>query len=170
MAESRLRVEGGGGGGWGGVGGGCGGVFFFLMIRRPPRSTLFPYTTLFRSRRMMWIAFVSEQRRDVGMGGDRHASSRATRTPHRATLGVSTNLEKAHDPRSAVPGAQTHANFVDEHGRGRERLPIREGRSPVDGRGVRDIAPRPDVLRTTCRLHRARHCRLDGCESPAGAQ
>src|ERR1022692_3468888 len=38
--------------------GGCPGVarpavllfFFFLMIRRPPRSTLFPYTTLFRSR------------------------------------------------------------------------------------------------------------------------
>src|SRR6266540_5522378 len=30
----------------------CGWVFcfFFLMIRRPPRSTLFPYTTLFRSR------------------------------------------------------------------------------------------------------------------------
>src|ERR1051326_9239497 len=27
--------------------------FFFLMIRRPPRSTLFPYTTLFRSR---WCA------------------------------------------------------------------------------------------------------------------
>src|SRR2546426_7757842 len=26
-------------------------MFFFLMIRRPPRSTLFPYTTLFRSRR-----------------------------------------------------------------------------------------------------------------------
>src|SRR6266508_5704939 len=26
-------------------------VFFFLMIRRPPRSTLFPYTTLFRSQR-----------------------------------------------------------------------------------------------------------------------
>src|SRR6266498_5231514 len=38
--------------------------FFFLMIRRPPRSTLFPYTTLFRSprlttpncRRWRWIA------------------------------------------------------------------------------------------------------------------
>src|SRR5215204_3798951 len=27
------------------------GLFFFLMIRRPPRSTLFPYTTLFRSDR-----------------------------------------------------------------------------------------------------------------------
>src|SRR2546429_9866298 len=36
-----------------GVGGLAGGdvvlLFFFLMIRRPPRSTLFPYTTLFRS-------------------------------------------------------------------------------------------------------------------------
>src|SRR3712207_8574897 len=28
---------------------GCRHVIFFLMIRRPPRSTLFPYTTLFRS-------------------------------------------------------------------------------------------------------------------------
>src|SRR6266508_6322051 len=27
--------------------------FFFLMIRRPPRSTLFPYTTLFRSIRVL---------------------------------------------------------------------------------------------------------------------
>src|SRR2546429_5171146 len=27
-------------------------LFFFLMIRRPPRSTLFPYTTLFRSYRL----------------------------------------------------------------------------------------------------------------------
>src|SRR6266487_4914539 len=27
----------------------CECIFFFLMIRRPPRSTLFPYTTLFRS-------------------------------------------------------------------------------------------------------------------------
>src|SRR2546426_8128144 len=28
-------------------------LFFFLMIRRPPRSTLFPYTTLFRSPKKM---------------------------------------------------------------------------------------------------------------------
>src|SRR2546430_16438975 len=28
--------------------------FFFLMIRRPPRSTLFPYTTLFRSTIKRW--------------------------------------------------------------------------------------------------------------------
>src|SRR5438034_5815335 len=28
--------------------------FFFLIIRRPPRSTLFPYTTLFRSEVVVW--------------------------------------------------------------------------------------------------------------------
>src|SRR2546422_4537991 len=31
----------------------CSLFFFFLMIRRPPRSTLFPYTTLFRSIRVL---------------------------------------------------------------------------------------------------------------------
>src|SRR2546430_10315739 len=38
--------------------------FFFLMIRRPPRSTLFPYTTLFRSARIRdrWaVAHASRQ-------------------------------------------------------------------------------------------------------------
>src|SRR3712207_8155601 len=34
-------------------------MFFFLMIRRPPRSTLFPYTTLFRS---LEVGAVSEAR------------------------------------------------------------------------------------------------------------
>src|SRR3712207_7993797 len=43
----------------------CG--FFFLMIRRPPRSTLFPYTTLFRSRRLL----LHEQREDRLQRADR---------------------------------------------------------------------------------------------------
>ena len=34
-----------------------GDIFFFLMIRRPPRSTLFPYTTLFRSHHAEHIHF-----------------------------------------------------------------------------------------------------------------
>src|SRR6266508_6156615 len=39
--------------------------FFFLMIRRPPRSTLFPYTTLFRSNvrkaiQLPWVSFCSD--------------------------------------------------------------------------------------------------------------
>src|SRR6266545_5836555 len=38
--------------------------FFFLMIRRPPRSTLFPYTTLFRSLRLA---------DELGVGFDRDA-------------------------------------------------------------------------------------------------
>ena len=45
----KVRGEKGVEEGGGGEGGGVGGGVFFLMIRRPPRSTLFPYTTLFRS-------------------------------------------------------------------------------------------------------------------------
>src|SRR5215208_7887357 len=37
-------------------------LFFFLMIRRPPRSTLFPYTTLFRSVRVELVPWQSLQR------------------------------------------------------------------------------------------------------------
>src|SRR5256884_9411083 len=40
--------------------------FFFLMIRRPPRSTLFPYTTLFRSRALTEVAQVAGLREAVG--------------------------------------------------------------------------------------------------------
>src|SRR5256885_14975529 len=34
--------------------------FFFLMIRRPPRSTLFPYTTLFRSVLVLLVAQIGD--------------------------------------------------------------------------------------------------------------
>src|SRR3712207_6947413 len=37
-------------------------TFFFLMIRRPPRSTLFPYTTLFRSELQAELVEVEEAR------------------------------------------------------------------------------------------------------------
>src|SRR5258706_15511033 len=40
-------------------------IFFFLMIRRPPRSTLFPYTTLFRSH--LELHAVRFQMRDGGV-------------------------------------------------------------------------------------------------------
>src|SRR5689334_23990711 len=39
--------------------------FFFLMIRRPPRSTLFPYTTLFRSQGFIGLTFQGLGRRGV---------------------------------------------------------------------------------------------------------
>src|SRR6266508_4804999 len=40
--------------------------FFFLMIRRPPRSTLFPYTTLFRSPRRRPFTCGNRTRSPVG--------------------------------------------------------------------------------------------------------
>src|SRR3712207_7034493 len=46
-------------------------VFFFLMIRRPPRSTLFPYTTLFRSDG--WSAQTAEHVAVLDALGVRHA-------------------------------------------------------------------------------------------------
>src|SRR2546430_11230489 len=41
--------------------------FFFLMIRRPPRSTLFPYTTLFRSRANVFMTDVLPELLRVGV-------------------------------------------------------------------------------------------------------
>src|ERR1035437_8431934 len=55
-------------------------IIFFLMIRRPPRSTLFPYTTLFRS----W----GVRRGRLGFGGeDRGAGQRADGRAHHAATG-----------------------------------------------------------------------------------
>src|SRR5438552_8863412 len=59
-------------------------MFFFLMIRRPPRSTLFPYTTLFRSETKHWSAerfaevarhFLMRGRR-IGLIGSERKSTR----------------------------------------------------------------------------------------------
>src|SRR3712207_8496498 len=60
--------------------------FFFLMIRRPPRSTLFPYTTLFRSQELP----VPEQR---------HAPDPVVPRPRRAPHG----RERLHGPGRPVP-------------------------------------------------------------------
>src|SRR5438034_6904206 len=46
--------------------------FFFLMIRRPPRSTLFPYTTLFRSIELGWDLELLLLRQDYGQARTGH--------------------------------------------------------------------------------------------------
>src|SRR6266567_5716159 len=62
--------------------------FFFLMIRRPPRSTLFPYTTLFRSRHVRRPDAVA--RVHAGVLGDacaaRHAAAVSVLLPHGPSL------------------------------------------------------------------------------------
>src|SRR5438445_1159490 len=57
-------------------------VFFFLMIRRPPRSTLFPYTTLFRSggRARAGRAGVAAGRAARSRGHPPHGARLATRS------------------------------------------------------------------------------------------
>src|SRR5437899_9796327 len=49
--------------------------FFFLIIRRPPRSTLFPYTTLFRSREHESRGFTVRPNRDERRGRQHRRSS-----------------------------------------------------------------------------------------------
>src|SRR2546429_1429598 len=49
-------------------------AFFFLMIRRPPRSTLFPYTTLFRSRK----SFIVQERERTVQGNKPCGKDQAT--------------------------------------------------------------------------------------------
>src|SRR2546430_5175080 len=49
------------------------------MIRRPPRSTLFPYTTLFRSSRWLLVSAISGSRHDSRPAASRAPSSRGSR-------------------------------------------------------------------------------------------
>src|SRR5256885_12223971 len=61
--------------------------FFFLMIRRPPRSTLFPYTTLFRSH--------SPSRQCMGDRNEHVAAQRQSRRKHDPDR-KSTRLNSSH--------------------------------------------------------------------------
>src|SRR5436190_13247588 len=68
--------------------------FFFLMIRRPPRSTLFPYTTLFRSQI-----------------GARRRSSPTTR----CRLSRAASSESRTDDRSAGSRSEEHTSELQSH-------------------------------------------------------
>src|SRR6267378_2871706 len=100
-------------------------VFFFLMIRRPPRSTLFPYTTLFRSA-------------DVQALPARHG------LPAAGVLGVpeaDRRGEPARDPRDPRPLARRAHDPARGAARGARPHPARppQGLHPV---GRRAAAPR----------------------------
>src|SRR6266542_5766541 len=72
-------------------------IFFFLVIRRPPRSTLFPYTTLFRSSRSR---STSAARRD--RAGSSRSPASARRRGRRTTRRPAWSSPSAPD-RSAPP-------------------------------------------------------------------
>src|SRR5947208_15809486 len=69
-------------------------VLFFLMLRRPPRSTLFPYTTLFRSRGQHGGG-VRVRRRHV-CGGALHAALLPDGSRHQREDRKSTRLNSSH--------------------------------------------------------------------------
>src|SRR6266516_7543535 len=87
-------------------------LFFFLMIRRPPRSTLFPYTTLFRpvvaAGTCAWHRD-GPRRADLGQGGDPRTRDHSLR--HRPALDVTGHRHihaRVPAPRTAAfaPGRQ----------------------------------------------------------------
>src|SRR5256886_15249394 len=90
--------------------------FFFLMIRRPPRSTLFPYTTLFRSSAMTSV----------------QAASRATDAPttitgRRAALSIAAARASSEGSPAIVLLTSRRDGAV--HDRSEERRVGKEGRS-----------------------------------------
>src|SRR6202158_6401918 len=74
-------------------------VFFFLMIRRPPRSTLFPYTTLFRSQPSTSSKTVSILCRSAGSCSRRidRKSTRLHSSHHRISYAVFCLKKKNND-------------------------------------------------------------------------
>src|SRR6266480_5429299 len=59
--------------------------FFFLLIRRPPRSTLFPYTTLFRSPRSRQRRALLRGRPGVTRAHDHRGARRGQRGDRKST-------------------------------------------------------------------------------------
>src|SRR2546425_321610 len=119
--------------------------FFFLMIRRPPRSTLFPYTTLFRSRAG------GERRSERGALGAGGRSSRGGGRARGAGGGPAVgpwHADLAHDRRGhGGAGRRAVRGIVTRRGAGgRVLAPApRHGRCARAGasrRGPRDRAPR----------------------------
>src|SRR3712207_8830238 len=73
--------------------------FFFLMIRRPPRSTLFPYTTLFRSAPPAAHA-----------GDDRLGELRSAVDPRRAGLGPHQQVRRGLPGQALLRRSEEHTS------------------------------------------------------------
>src|SRR2546426_3820215 len=80
--------------------------FFFLMIRRPPRSTLFPYTTLFRSQKawqagLVVVVAAGNNGRDNSMGTSGYATITSPgNSPYVITVGAMKDMGTIADRKS----------------------------------------------------------------------
>src|SRR5260370_22986284 len=82
--------------------------FFFLMIRRPPRSTLFPYTTLFRSVALHLDArWLADRRLGNGISRPRGIAHRGT--PAAGPWGDDPRQSRSEEHTSEL---QSHLNLV----------------------------------------------------------
>src|SRR3712207_8843587 len=85
------------------------GYFFFLMIRRPPRSTLFPYTTLFRSQNLCRKLYCTELIREGG-GVREQGGHKRLRVPERirehALVTVTTDDRRSEEHTSELQSRQ----------------------------------------------------------------
>src|SRR5688572_32353583 len=103
--------------------------FFFLIVRRPPSSTLFPYTTLFRSLR-------EESRRPVLLlqGGAVHAAGAARRAGRRWRA----RLWRGHG-RSRRPRSEEHTSELQSQSNLVCRLLLEKKKKTKDGGFLLDI-------------------------------
>src|SRR6266511_4109721 len=144
-------------------------LFFFLMIRRPPRSTLFPYTTLFRSRgghptfarRDDRCRHVARGRAGLERGGSPRcpSGSRVRHPPAPGPRRRPSARDMVRDPADVPRRAAVHrmapARALRRHGRGfRRRDPGRRHRHPRrgDSRGTRATARSDPVRSASVRL------------------
>src|SRR5205809_1604991 len=90
-------------------------IIFFLMIRRPPRSTLFPYTTLFRSPPFAChrVGAAGERHRGSGQRSEEHTSELQSRLHLVCRLLLEKKKQPSHSPMPHA--ARTYrANSYDE--------------------------------------------------------
>src|SRR3712207_7514248 len=86
-------------------------IFFFLMIRRPPRSTLFPYTTLFRSYPPYDIERTGEDSYRVTLAVAGFRPDELTVTAQQNLLLVSGEKRRNGEDRKSTRLNSSHANI-----------------------------------------------------------
>src|SRR2546426_3215126 len=95
------------------------------MIRRPPRSTLFPYTTLFRSQRLLVCTALGRERTGVHEGDRLEAKKGRLDHPGSAADRKSTRLNSSHLVIS-------YAVFCLKKKKNRQQFPTTQSSSPQD--------------------------------------